>query len=72
MKLLKRLFARYGRLKTIKNKDRKFGSAKDYHAIWLVDQAGDSVCAMLTENELVNALVRAIENPEDVPAKPLF
>jgi len=72
MKILKRLFAKYGRLKTVKNKDRKFGSAKDYHAIWLVDQAGDSVCAMLTENELVNALTRAIENPEDVPAKPLF
>jgi hypothetical protein len=72
MKLLKRLFARYGRLVTVKNKDRRFGSSQDYQSVWLIDQCGDSVIAMFTENELINALTRATDNPEDVPTKPLI
>jgi len=72
MKTLKRLFARYGRLTTVKNKNRAFGSAPTYKPIWVDDEDGNQECLMFTLNQISEARERAKKNPEDVPAKPLF
>ena len=59
-----------GRLITVGNKDRKFGSANEYVAVWVEDSNGkDERCLLFTQREIDNAAKRAGKNIEDLTKK---
>lgn len=62
-----------GEIVRVENKDRKFGSQKEYHAVHCV-QNGLPVALLLTQNQLDDAVKRAMENQEDIPeiTRPTF
>ena len=51
----------------VRNTARKFGSAQDYYPV-LVHLPNVSRPALFTEREIMEAIERARQNPEDVPA----
>jgi hypothetical protein len=55
-----------GEIVKVENKDRKFGSQKEYHAVHCV-QNRLPVALLLTQNQLDDAVKRAKENQEDIP-----
>ena len=56
-----------GRIIPVENKDRKFGSAVDYHLVWVEGIDGCNERPLLfTEHELEQAQNRAIANQEDI------
>ena len=59
-----------GRLFKVENKDRSFGSAKSYNAIWVDDENGKNErCLLFTDAEILNAETRANKNIEDLTKK---
>lgn len=59
-----------GRLIRVNNKDRKFGSALEYIALWVEDSNGKNErCLLFTEDEIKKAEERANRNPEDLTKK---
>ncbi len=67
MKNLISLFSsKYGKLKTIENKDRKMGESLEYVSVWVKDQNGNKKCLLFTETEIKNAETRASKNQEDI------
>lgn len=61
---------RAGRLQRVENKDRKFGAALEYFALWVEDSNGKNErCLLFTENEIKEAESRAARNPEDLTKK---
>lgn len=61
---------RAGRLQRVDNKDRKFGSALEYFALWVEDSNGKNErCLLFTEKEIKAAEKRAAKNPEDLTKK---
>jgi|TARA_R110002012_G_scaffold320581_1_gene544604 hypothetical protein len=62
-----------GEIVRVENKDRKFGSQKEYHAVHCA-QNGLPVALLLTQNQLDDAVKRAMENQEDIPeiTRPTF
>lgn len=59
-----------GRLISVSNKDRKFGSALEYFALWVEDSNGKNErCLLFTEDEIKKAEERANRNPEDLTKK---
>lgn len=61
---------RAGRLQMVENKDRKFGSALEYFALWVEDSNGKNErCLLFTEKEIKAAEKRAAKNPEDLTKK---
>lgn len=62
-----------GRLITVDNKDRKFGSALSYIAVQVEDEDGSNErCILFTEDEINKAQERAKKNPEDLTEKGFF
>jgi hypothetical protein len=52
----------------VENDRRKFGSAKEYCAVYVEDElSGEVVPLMLTPREYALARERAVKNPEDMP-----
>lgn len=51
----------------VDNKDRKFGSALKYQPVLLVDEDGNEIPALFTEDQIATAVQRALRNPEDIP-----
>lgn len=47
---------------------RKFGSSEDYLHVHTVDLLGVHADLLLTKEEAVRAMTRAVENPEDLAA----
>jgi hypothetical protein len=62
-----------GRLISVENKDRKFGSANVYIAIQVEDADGSNErCILFTDAEIAKAEERANKNPEDLTKKGFF
>jgi hypothetical protein len=56
-----------GRIFTVDNKDRAFGSALKYNMVWVEDSNGKNERALLfTSDEIEKAEARAERNPEDI------
>jgi hypothetical protein len=55
-----------GKATYIENKDRHFGSATGWYALW-IEKHGRPLPLMLTENDIQVLHERAINNPEDMP-----
>jgi hypothetical protein len=51
----------------VKNKDRKFGSNKEYYPSYVELEDGRKVPALFTKHQIQEAMERAEKNPEDVP-----
>tara|TARA_R110000796_G_scaffold245320_1_gene369488 strand:+ start:1328 stop:1546 length:219 start_codon:yes stop_codon:yes gene_type:complete len=66
------LSARNGKIQIVENKDKKFGSADEYYAVWVENPKGDEYPLLFTERELKAAFERAEKNPEDIPQKGFF
>lgn len=61
---------RAGRLQKVENKNRRFGSALEYLALWVEDSNGKNErCLLFTEDEITKAAERAAKNPEDLTKK---
>jgi hypothetical protein len=59
-----------GRLISVENKNRAFGSAKSYIAIQVEDANGSNErCLLFTDAEIAKAEERAKKNPEDLTKK---
>jgi hypothetical protein len=59
-----------GRLVSVENKDRKFGSATEYKLLWIEDSDGcNERPILLTDHEIEAARNRAIANTEDIVAQ---
>lgn len=59
--------AKMGRLITVSNTQRKFGSARFYQAVRVEDADGDNErCLLFTEDEIKDAEERATKNKEDL------
>jgi len=59
-----------GRIVTVENKERKFGSADSYEAVWVEASNGKSErCLLFTKDEIQKAQERASRNPEDLTKK---
>ena len=77
MKGLKKFFnfllgrtVKSGRLIKVLNKDHKMGESSSYIFVWVEDQDGKNPkCLLFTENEIKNAELRALKNPEDLIPK---
>ena len=62
-----------GRLITVDNTNRIFGSADSYIAIQVEDaDGGNERCLLFTDAEIVKAEERANKNPEDLTEKGFF
>ena len=62
-----------GRLISVDNSDRKFGSAENYIAIQVEDaDGGNERCILFTDAEISKAEERAKRNPEDLTEKGFF
>ena len=62
-----------GRLISVENKNRTFGSAKSYIAIQVEDSDGaNERCLLFTDAEIAKAEERAKKNPEDLTKKGFF
>ncbi len=62
-----------GRLISVDNTDRKFGSANNYIAIQVEDSnGGNERCLLFTNDEIAKAEIRASKNPEDLTKKGFF
>lgn len=62
-----------GRLISVGNIDRKFGSAESYIAIQVEDaDGGNERCILFTNAEIAKAEERAKKNPEDLTEKGFF
>ncbi|MGV8863292.1 MAG: hypothetical protein ACOH2T_19260 [Pseudomonas sp.] len=55
----------------ILNKDRKFGSQERYIPVVVYTRNGERLPALLTNDQVVTAIMRAASNPEDAPTVPL-
>lgn len=53
----------------VKNKDREFGEAEYYYPVKVELSDGVVEMALLTENQIIAALKRALTNEEDFPEK---
>lgn len=51
------------------NKDRNFGSSLGYFPAWVFDFRGQRKPALFTRDQIKTAMIRAEENPEDVPVR---
>lgn len=56
----------------VPNKDRQFGEADYYYPVKIELSDGAVAMALFTENQLMLALKRALDNEEDFPEKTLF
>ena len=62
-----------GRLISVDNKNRTFGSAESYIAIQVEDSdGGNERCLLFTDAEIAKAEERAKRNPEDLTEKGFF
>jgi hypothetical protein len=62
-----------GRLISVDNTERKFGSAESYIAIQVEDSdGGNERCLLFTDAEIAKAEERAKKNPEDLTEKGFF
>lgn len=62
-----------GRLISVENKNRAFGSAKSYIAVQVEDSDGENQrCILFTDAEIARAEERAKKNPEDLTKKGFF
>jgi hypothetical protein len=62
-----------GRLVTVDNAERKFGSALNYIAIQVENEDGKGErCLLFTKDEIAKAQIRASKNPEDLTKKGFF
>lgn len=62
-----------GRLISVENTDRKFGSSENYIAIQVEDADGSNErCILFTDAEIAKAEERANKNPEDLVKKGFF
>jgi len=62
-----------GRLISVDNKNRKFGSAKNYISIQVEDSNGrNERCLLFTKAEIARAEERAEKNIEDLTKKNFF
>lgn len=62
-----------GRLISVDNTDRKFGSSASYIAIQVEDTDGSNErCLLFTDAEIAKADERAKKNPEDLTEKGFF
>ncbi|MEX1383656.1 hypothetical protein [Lutibacter sp.] len=62
-----------GRLISVNNKNRKFGSAKNYISIQVEDSNGrNERCLLFTKAEIARAEERAEKNIEDLTKKNFF
>jgi hypothetical protein len=62
-----------GRLISVENKDRLFGSASQYIAVQVEDADGSNErCILFTDAEILKAEERAKRNPEDLTEKGFF
>jgi hypothetical protein len=62
-----------GRLISVDNTERKFGSAESYIAIQVEDENGKNErCILFTDAEIAKAEERAKKNPEDLTEKGFF
>jgi hypothetical protein len=62
-----------GRLISVDNTERKFGSAESYIAIQVEDSdGGNERCLLFTDAEIAKAEERAKRNPEDLTEKGFF
>ena len=50
----------------VSNSQRKFGSATDYHIVYVTDTRGNSLPALFTCDQIDDAVERARANPEDI------
>ena len=49
------------------NQERKFGSASQYTVIWVTSEDGTPIPLVFTQQEVEEAIARALKNPEDIP-----
>jgi len=61
--------AKNGNIILVENKDKKFGAAHEYYAVWVQNTKGKEYPLLFTERELRVAIDRAEKNPEDIPVK---
>jgi hypothetical protein len=62
-----------GRLISVENKDRTFGSSAYYIAVQVEDaDGGNERCILFTDAEIAKAEERAKRNPEDLTEKGFF
>jgi hypothetical protein len=62
--------AKQGRLVKVVNKNRTFGSAIEYVAVWVEDANGKRErCLLFSQNEIEVAQLRAAKNKEDLTKK---
>ena len=62
-----------GRIISVENKDRAFGSANQYLAIQVEDADGSNErCLLFTEAQIAEAQERADKNKEDLTTKGFF
>lgn len=62
-----------GRLITVPNKERKFGSALSYQLVWVEGENGGNERPLLfTPEEILKAEERANKNKEDILKKSFF
>lgn len=64
--------AKNGKILLVENKDKKFGAADQYFAVWVENSKGKEFPLLFTEREINIAIDRANKNPEDVPVKGFF
>jgi len=64
-RLLKKRVVKMGHLMTVRNRDRRFGSARFYVWVKLQDEGGQEEFLAFTPHELKRPRVRARRNPED-------
>jgi|TARA_E500000318_G_scaffold22530_1_gene22949 hypothetical protein len=64
--------ARNGKIQLVENKERKFGAAEEYFAVWVENTKGKEYPLLFTDRELRVAIDRAEKNPEDIPVKGFF
>lgn len=55
-----------GDVLVLDNQERKFGADPQYAVVW-VNSEGNKEPLIFTQEELVEAAKRAVENPEDIP-----
>lgn len=56
----------------VENKDRRFGSNKEYFPVIVRRFDGQEVPALFTDHDITAAIERAKVNPEDVPEDKSF
>lgn len=50
----------------VENKERKFGSNKYYYPCRVVNEDGETINALFTQEQINDAIFRAEKNPEDM------